>query len=326
MPLTAWIAGPSACESCSTIGSADPKARTLRFRLRAATAPLDVYTTRPDTIFGASFMAIAANHPLAADLAQDNPALQDFITQCNRMGTSEAAIETAEKLGFATGLHCVHPTIEGETLPIYVANFVLMDYGTGAIFGCPATCSAGFGTSPANTICRCAQWSAQMAQIRQPSVSKTTPMWGPGRIVNSGFLNGLEVDAAKSQIIAHFEERGMGKRQVNFRLRDWGVSRQRYWGCPIPIIHCDACGAVPVPEDQLPMTLPEDVDIDVAGNPLDLHPTWKHVACPSCGEQAVRETDTFDTFFESSWYFARFCSPASNIAFGQRRGRLLAAG
>ena len=286
----------------------------IAFQIAGRDAPLDVYTTRPDTIFGASFMAIAANHPLAADLADDNPALQDFITQCNRMGTSEAAIETAEKLGFATGLHCVHPTIEGETLPIYVANFVLMDYGTGAIFGCPAhdqrdlDFARKYDLPVRPVVCPDGTDPATFSIENDAYV-------GPGRIVNSGFLNGLEVDAAKSQIIAHFEERGMGKRQVNFRLRDWGVSRQRYWGCPIPIIHCDACGAVPVPEDQLPMTLPEDVDIDVAGNPLDLHPTWKHVACPSCGEQAVRETDTFDTFFESSWYFARFCSPASNIAF-----------
>ncbi len=276
--------------------------------------PLDVYTTRPDTIFGASFMAVSANHPLAQELAADNPGLADFIAKCNRMATSEAAIETAEKLGFDTGLKCAHPVIDGETLPIYVANFVLMDYGTGAIFGCPAhdqrdlDFARKYGLPVTPVVCP-PDADAATFEVGDDAFV------GDGNIINSEFLNGLSVPDAKSKIIAHFEERGMGEKQVNFRLRDWGVSRQRYWGCPIPVVHCDDCGIVPVPAKDLPVVLPEDIDINVAGNPLDKHPTWKNVDCPTCGNAARRETDTFDTFFESSWYFARFCAPVENEAF-----------
>lgn len=285
----------------------------VSFQIVDRESPLEVYTTRPDTIFGASFMAISANHPLAAELAADNPDLQKFIAKCNAMGTSEAAIETAEKLGFDTGLKCVHPVIEGETLPIYVANFVLMDYGTGAIFGCPAhdqrdlDFARKYDLPVIPVVCPKDQ-DAETFEVGNEAYT------GEGVIINSEFLNGLAIDEAKSKIIAQFEERGMGRKQVNFRLRDWGVSRQRYWGCPIPIIHCDDCGAVPVPRDQLPVELPEDVNMDTIGNPLDAHPSWKHVDCPSCGKPATRETDTFDTFFESSWYFARYCSPDSDQA------------
>ncbi|MBO6518830.1 MAG: leucine--tRNA ligase [Rhodospirillales bacterium] len=286
----------------------------IAFEVAGRDAPLDVYTTRPDTIFGASFMAISANHPLAQEIAADNTELAAFIAQCNRMATSEAAIETAEKLGFDTGLKCVHPVIEGETLPIYVANFVLMDYGTGAIFGCPGhdqrdlDFARKYGLPVIPVVCP-PDADAATFEIGDEAFV------GEGSIINSAFLDGLSVPDAKSKIIAHFEERGMGKKQVNFRLRDWGVSRQRYWGCPIPIVHCDDCGIVPVPAADLPVVLPEDIDINVAGNPLDQHPTWKNVNCPTCGKAARRETDTFDTFFESSWYFARFCAPVEDEAF-----------
>lgn len=275
--------------------------------------PLEVYTTRPDTMFGASFMAISANHPLAVELSENNPDLQKFIATCNAMGTSEAAIETAEKLGFDTGLKAAHPVKEGQTLPIYIANFVLMDYGTGAIFGCPAhdqrdlDFARKYGLPVIPVVCPKDE-DSETFEVGDEAFT------GEGLAINSEFLNGLSVDEAKSKIIAHFEERKMGKKQVNFRLRDWGVSRQRYWGCPIPIIHCNDCGAVPVPNEQLPVELPEDVDMETIGNPLDAHPTWKHVDCPSCGKAALRETDTFDTFFESSWYFARYCSPNADIA------------
>ena len=226
------------------------------------------------------------------------------------MSTTEAAIETAEKLGFDTGLKCVHPVIAGATLPVYVANFVVMDYGTGAIFGCPAhdqrdlDFARKYGLPVTAVVC---PDDADPATFKVDNVAYT----GEGHIINSSFLNGLGIDEAKSTSIAHFEGLGVGRRQVNFRLRDWGVSRQRYWGCPIPVVRCDACGTVPVPAEDLPVVLPEDIEIDVAGNPLDQHPTWKHVACPACGKPAQRETDTFDTFFESSWYFARFASPQS---------------
>lgn len=286
----------------------------IAFKVIDRDEPLSVYTTRPDTIFGASFMAISANHPLAAEMAETNTDLKDFIATCNRMGTSEEAIEKAEKLGFDTGLRCAHPVIEGATLPVYVANFVLMDYGTGAIFGCPAHDQRDLDFAR--------KYELPVVPVVCPEGQDPTnftvgdeAFTGDGKIINSEFLNGLSVPDAKAAIIDRFEDGGIGERQVNFRLRDWGVSRQRYWGCPIPVIHCDDCGIVPVPEADLPVVLPEDIDITVVGNPLDHHPDWKHVNCPTCGNAAVRETDTFDTFFESSWYFARFCSPESAIAF-----------
>lgn len=284
----------------------------IAFRIVDRVQPLQVYTTRPDTIFGASFMAISANHPLAQEMAEANPALAEFIATCNRMATSEEAIETAEKLGFDTGLKCAHPVIDGETLPIYVANFVLMDYGTGAIFGCPAhdqrdlDFARKYGLPVIAVVCPESE-NADSFSVDNDAYT------GDGRIINSDFLNGLSITDAKTRMIAHFTKLGIGEKHVNFRLRDWGVSRQRYWGCPIPIVHCGSCGTVPVKD--LPVILPEDIDINVAGNPLDKHPTWKHVDCPSCGKPAVRETDTFDTFFESSWYFARFTSPLADQAF-----------
>ena len=275
---------------------------------------LEVYSTRPDTIFGASFCAIAANHPQAEELAAHNPALTDFIAECNRLGTSEAALETVEKNGFDTGLTAAHPFIEGKSLPVYVANFILMDYGTGAIFGCPAhdqrdlefARKYGLEVTP---VVAPADKDAATFDIGEEAYI------GDGLLINSDFINGLSVDKAKAEIIGRLEKQGIGSKMVNYRLRDWGISRQRYWGCPIPMIHCPDCGIVPVPEEDLPVTLPEDVSFDKPGNPLSHHPTWKNVACPACGGKAERETDTFDTFFESSWYFARFTSPQSTSSF-----------
>ncbi|RAU23537.1 leucine--tRNA ligase [Paramagnetospirillum kuznetsovii] len=289
----------------------------LMFDLAGRSDQLEVFTTRPDTLFGAKFVAIAANHPLAAELAAGNPALAAFIAECNRMGTSEAAIETAEKKGLDTGLKAVHPFDPAWTLPVYVANFVLMDYGSGAIFGCPAhdqrdlDFANKYGLGYTQVVEPAADKDAAVAAL-----AKGEAYTGDGTAINSNFLDGLSVDAAKSEAIARIETQGRGERTINYRLRDWGVSRQRYWGCPIPIIHCDCCGVVPVPESDLPVRLPEDVTFDKPGNPLDRHPTWKHVTCPKCGKPARRETDTFDTFFESSWYFARFTSPdRSDVAF-----------
>jgi leucyl-tRNA synthetase len=283
----------------------------MAFDLDGRADRLEIFTTRPDTLFGARFVAIAANHPLAAELAAGNPALAEFVAECNRMGTSEAAIETAEKKGFDTGLAALHPFDPTWKLPIYVANFVLMDYGSGALFGCPAhdqrdmdfTVKYGLGYT------QVVEPAAGKEEVAA-ALAKGQPYDGDGVLINSGFLNGLSVEQAKAAAIARIEELGRGERTINYRLRDWGVSRQRYWGCPIPVIHCQTCGVVPVPAEQLPVRLPEDVTFDKPGNPLDHHPTWKNVDCPCCGKPARRETDTFDTFFESSWYFARYTSPA----------------
>jgi len=267
----------------------------------------EVFTTRPDTLFGMSFLAVAAEHPLAAAAAARNPAAASFIAECRSMGTSEVAIEQGEKKGFDTGLRVKHP-FNGKTYPVWIANFVLMEYGTGAIFGCPAhdQRDLDFARKYALDV---------VPVVLPPGGDASTFNVGDvafvedGTIFNSDFLNGLAVPAAKRAVIDRLESVGTGTGVVNWRLRDWGVSRQRYWGCPIPVIHCDDCGAVPVPADQLPVELPQDVDFSRPGNPLDHHPTWKHVACPSCGKPARRETDTCDTFVDSSWYFARFCSP-----------------
>jgi leucyl-tRNA synthetase len=263
-----------------------------------------VYTTRPDTLFGMSFIAIAPEHPIAKLVAAENPEAAAFIAECASQGTSEAAIETAEKRGFATGLRVQHPFIADTTFPIWIANFVLMEYGTGAIFGCPCGDQRDFDFA---------------TKYNLPIPIVIAPKDGPlvtdkaftddGTIINSDFLNGLSTKAAKAAAIAQLTESGMGKAITNWRLRDWGISRQRYWGCPIPVIHCEACGPQPAPLESLPIRLPSDVTFDRPGNPLDHHPSWKHTTCPSCGKPATRETDTFDTFIDSSWYFARFCSP-----------------
>jgi leucyl-tRNA synthetase len=273
---------------------------------------VEVYTTRPDTLFGMSFLALAPEHPLATAVAARDPAAAEFIAECRRMGTSEAAIETAEKRGYDTGLQVQHPFLKDATFPVWIANFVLMEYGTGAIFGCPAhdqrdlDFARKYGLSVVPVVLPPGADPATFAVGNEAYV-------GPGTIFNSNFMDGLDVDAAKRAVITRLEQLGVGNGEVNWRLRDWGVSRQRYWGCPIPIIHCEACGIVPVPGDQLPVKLPDDVTFDRPGNPLDHHPTWKYVTCPTCGKPAQRETDTFDTFVDSSWYFARYCSPHADV-------------
>ena len=284
------------------------------FRLDGRDDRLEVFTTRPDTLFGASFCAISAHHPIAEELAKGNPALADFIAECDRMGTSEEAIEKAEKKGFDTGIRARHPFVEGLELPVHVANFVLMEYGTGAIFGCPAHDQRDLDFAR--------KYGLPVLPVVAPRDAEpvtfevgTEAFIEDGVIINSDFLNGLDVPAAKRAVIDRLAGQGDGESAITYRLRDWGVSRQRYWGCPVPMIHCESCGIVPVPEADLPVTLPEDVDFDKPGNPLDHHPTWKHVDCPECGKAARRETDTFDTFFESSWYFARFCAPVEDQAF-----------
>ena len=287
----------------------------LRFPLTAPqgeAASVEVYTTRPDTLFGMSFLAIAPEHPLAALVAARDPAAAAFVAECRRMGTSEATIETAEKRGYDTGLRVRHPFLADATFPVWIANFVLMEYGTGAIFGCPGHDQRDLEFArayrlPVVPVVLPAGEDAAAFAIGDRAYD------GPGRLINSGFLDGLATDAAKVRAIAELQRLGVGEGVVNWRLRDWGVSRQRYWGCPIPVIHCPACGVVPVPQAELPLRLPEDVTFDRPGNPLDHHPTWKHVACPVCGGAARRETDTFDTFVDSSWYFARFCSPAAAV-------------
>ena len=263
--------------------------------------PIEIYTTRPDTLYGMSFVAIAAEHPIAKELAKTDAAAAAFIAECGALGTSEEAIEKAEKKGHDTGLRMQHPFTD-TTVPLYIANFVLMDYGTGAVFGCPAHDQRDF------------DFATKYALPILPVVTGdyTLPLTEAyaedGLLTNSPLFDGMPVAQAKEAAIAELEKRGIGKRKINYRLRDWGISRQRYWGCPIPMIHCPSCGMVPVPEDQLPVTLPDDVTFDKPGNPLAHHPTWKHVNCPTCGGKAERETDTFDTFFESSWYPACYAS------------------
>ncbi|MBA4307871.1 MAG: leucine--tRNA ligase [Sphingopyxis sp.] len=274
---------------------------------------IDVYTTRPDTMFGASFVAIAADHPVAQKLATNAPELQAFIEECRKGGTTAADIETAEKKGFNTGLSVEHPLDPSWHLPVYVANFVLMDYGTGAIFGCPAhdQRDLDFARKYDLPVTRV----VSDGDVTDSHFSGDVAYTGPGTIVNSHWLNGLSVEQAIADVIAKAESEGWGKGQTQYRLRDWGVSRQRYWGTPIPIIHCESCGAVAVPETQLPVKLPEDVTFDIPGNPLDRHPTWSKVDCPQCQKPARRETDTLDTFVDSSWYFIRFASQPDDKPF-----------
>jgi leucyl-tRNA synthetase len=334
----------------------------VRFALDPATAPsgeteLKIFTTRHDTLFGAKFMAIAPDHPLAQAAAAKNPKLAEFIAEAKRHGTAQEIIDTQEKLGFDTGIRAIHPFDASWKLPVYVANFVLMEYGTGAIFGCPAhdqrdldfVNKYGLGNTP--VVC---------PPDADPKTFVVTDVAydGDGRMINSRFLDGMTIDEAKEEVAKRLEnmflhlspragrgrpterseggrvrgplnesalaetpphpdplpasgerEQPVGERKVNFRLRDWGISRQRYWGCPIPVIHCPKCGVVPVPDKDLPVVLPEDVTFDKPGNALDHHPTWKHVACPQCAGKALRDTDTMDTFVDSSWYFARFTDP-----------------
>ncbi|KRD60672.1 leucine--tRNA ligase [Ensifer sp. ENS10] len=290
---------------------------SLRWELVEGTAgdatELTVYTTRPDTLFGASFLAIAADHPLARQAAATNPEVDAFCEECRRAGTSLAALETAEKKGIDTGIRAKHPLDPSWELPVYVANFVLMDYGTGAIFGCPS------GDQRDLDFAR--KYDLPVVPVVMPKDGDAATFAigdeayiGDGVMINSRFLDGLSTEEAFETVASKLEQETLdgapsAERKVNFRLRDWGISRQRYWGCPIPVIHCDDCGVVPVPKADLPVILPPDVTFDKPGNPLDRHPTWRHVACPHCGKDARRETDTMDTFVDSSWYFTRFTAP-----------------
>ena len=279
---------------------------------------LKIFTTRPDTLFGASFLAMSADHPLAKALGEGNAELAAFQDRCRRMGTSVAVLETAEKEGFDTGLRVKHPFVEGKTLPLWVANFILMDYGTGAIFGCPAHDQRDLDFAR--------KYGLEVTPVVLPAGADPVgftvddvAVAGEGTLFNSDFLDGMTVDDAFDAVADRLEAKTldgvpMAARRVNFRLRDWLISRQRYWGCPIPMIHCDDCGTVPVPVADLPVLLPDDATFDKPGNPLDHHPTWKHVACPRCGKPARRETDTMDTFVDSSWYYARFTDPWNTAA------------
>ena len=292
----------------------------VRWALDNKTAPKDfseieVYTTRPDTLFGASFLAVAADHPIAKAAAANNKKLAAFCDECRRMGTSVADIEAAEKRGFDTGIRAVHPLDKDWQLPVYVANFVLMDYGTGAIFGCPS------GDQRDMDFAR--RYDLPVVPVILPpgEDAKTFKLDDKaydddGVMINSRFLDGLSTKAAFEDVAKRLENQQLshapqGTRKVNFRLRDWGISRQRYWGCPIPVVHCADCGVVPVAAKDLPVKLPEDATFDKPGNPLERHPSWKHVDCPSCHKPALRETDTMDTFVDSSWYYVRFTAPGA---------------
>ena len=303
------------------------KSQGLRFRFRLTTPipfgegagdetaldGFDVFTTRPDTIFGASFAAISPDHPIALALAEKDEALAAFIAECKAGGTTAAELETAEKKGFDTGLEVVHPLDPDWRLPVWVANFILMDYGSGAVFGCPAHDQRDLDFAR--------KYGLPVTRVVAPTPEEAgEPIGdeayvGPGRMVNSRFLDGMTAEEGIKAVIARAEDEGWGEGTTVWRLRDWGVSRQRYWGTPIPIIHCSACGPVPVPREQLPVVLPEDVAFDTPGNPLDRHPTWTNVPCPGCGGPARRETDTLDTFVDSSWYFIRFASQPGDAPF-----------
>jgi len=292
------------------------RSQGLKFRFALVEAEgvdhVDVFTTRPDTIFGASFVAISAGHPLALEVAARDAGAKAFIDECRTGGTTAAEIETAEKRGYDTGLEVTHPLDPERRLPVWIANFVLMDYGTGALFGVPAhdTRDFEFANKYHLPIRR-----VVIPQGGDPDAAVDEPEAGYGVAVHSDFLDGLSSEEAKAEVVRRAERDGWGEGTIQYRLRDWGVSRQRYWGTPIPVIHCDGCGPVPVPREQLPVILPEDVTFDVPGNPLDRHTTWRNVACPKCGAAARRETDTLDTFADSSWYFIRFASQPKDQPF-----------
>ena len=272
----------------------------VRFKIVGQSDRIEVFTTRPDTLFGASFIAVSPDHAIAEAAAKSDPKVAAFVAECRAAGTSEAAVETQEKKGYRLGLEVEHPLMPGKTLPVYIANFVLIEYGTGAIFGCPAHDQRDLDFAR--------KYSLTVTPVVLPAGEDPkafavgdTAYTDDGTIYNSGFLDGLDSESAKKKAGAALKEQGAGESTTIFR--------QRYWGCPIPIIHCEACGPVPVPAKDLPVLLPDDVTFEKPGNPLDHHPSWKHVDCPTCGKAARRETDTFDTFVDSSWYFARFCSP-----------------
>lgn len=277
----------------------------LKFHVHNHPDTIEIFTTRPETIFGAAFIGIAYDHPFVKNISKTK-VLEDFITECKQFGTAEENIEKSEKKGFRTGFMAIHPLDENIMVPIFIANFVLSEYGAGAIFGCPAHDSRDhefaikYKLSIQSVI---APHNGQVLDIA------TSPFLEDGKMINSSFLDGLDIADAKNKMITLLEDKGIGRREINYRLRDWGVSRQRYWGCPIPVIYCDACGIIPVVKEDLPVLLPQDISFDKPGNPIAHHPTWKHTSCPQCKNPATREVDTFDTFFESSWYFFRFTAP-----------------
>ena len=291
---------------------------TIRWEVVEGTSPdnereVTVYTTRPDTLFGASFLAISADHPAAKAAAAGNAEIEAFCEECRRQGTSLAALETAEKKGIDTGIRVAHPFDPDWHIPVYVANFVLMDYGTGAIFGCPSGDQRDLDFANKYNL-------PVVPVVLPPGADKATfavtdeSYIGDGTMINSRFLDGMDTEKAFDEVASRLAAQNLfnlpqAERKVNFRLRDWGISRQRYWGCPIPVIHCEVCGVVPVPKKDLPVKLPDDVTFDTPGNPLDRHATWRHVGCPQCGRDARRETDTMDTFVDSSWYYTRFTAP-----------------
>jgi leucyl-tRNA synthetase len=287
----------------------------MDFTVNDSTDVLTVYTTRPDTLMGVTYVAVAAEHPLALKAAENNAELAEFIEECRGTETAEAAIETMEKKGMATGMTVSHP-ISGESVPVYVANFVLMGYGTGAVMAVPAHDQRDFEFAGKYGIAIKPVVYPEDGELAMPLESAYTDY---GVLRNSGQFDGLSSQQAFDAIADWLVEQGRGERQVNYRLRDWGISRQRYWGCPIPVIYCDDCGTVPVPDADLPVVLPEDVALDGAGSPLLHHPDFQQVDCPACGKAARRETDTFDTFFESSWYYARFTCPDQDKAMLDER-------
>ena len=289
----------------------------LTFDVAGGNEPLTVYTTRPDTLMGVTYMAVAAEHPLAIKAAADNPDVEAFIEECTKSDAAEATIETMEKRGMPLGISAIHP-LTGEDVPLWVANFVLMSYGTGAVMAVPGHDERDWEFAKKHGI--------PIKQVIAPADGTEidideTVYTDKGVLVNSGEYDGLSFEGAFNAIADHFEKTSRGGRTVNYRLRDWGVSRQRYWGAPIPIIYCDDCDAVPVPEDQLPVVLPENVEFTGVGSPLREMPEFYEVACPECGKPARRETDTFDTFVESSWYFARYACPDNRNAMLDERAR-----
>lgn len=277
----------------------------FKMKIKNSQDELIIYTTRPDTLFGASFVAIASNHSIAEKLAKENKKVADFCEECRKTSVDEETIATMEKKGFDTGLKAINP-FTNEELPVYIANFILMDYGTGAIFGCPAHDERDFDFAK--------KYNLPIKQVvaNKGNEKVELPFTEEGYAINSDFLNGLSTKEAKKLAIEKLVKLGIGTEKVNYRLRDWGFSRQRYWGCPIPIVYCEDCGAVPLNKKDLPLRLPEDVVFDGKGNPLEKHPTWKHTICPHCGKPAVRETDTMDTFVDSSWYFMRYVDLCDN--------------
>jgi len=285
----------------------------IRFQVADSDTMLEVYSTRPDTLYGATYMAVAAQHPLAVQAAADNADIAAFIEQCQRSGTAQADLDRAEKLGIDSGFKAVHP-LTGKPIPIWIANFVLMSYGTGAVMSVPAHDERDHAFA--------SKYGLPIVPVIQPPAdaehSPDQPYTGHGTVINSAEFDGLSSEEAVAAMVARLAQQQLGKPSTQYRLRDWGVSRQRYWGCPIPVIYCQHCGAVPVPEDQLPVLLPEDVAFSGVTSPLKSDPAWRQTQCPQCGQPAERETDTFDTFMESSWYYARYCCPGAQDMVDER--------